>query len=209
MNGTSSATSPDDDLDQVTRQQGGQFIDEGQELIRFGDPMDEIYDAAPDAQLINGGAERINALQVTMDRSGAEYINAQKVFLTNAGAKSITGDSSKLIQSGVLQLKVDKAELHQSSSVMTKASTLSVEQGSVVFAAADEVRLGEGASASLVQSRSVNSDGDVRAFMIFSKDVRAGGNVSSTLSMGSAAALGAVFGVVAVLFSRLLGRSDR
>lgn len=196
----------DSGVDNVTREQGGQFIDEGEGYIQFGDPLENLHDVAPEAQVVDGGAGRINALQVTMDRSGADFIHAQKVFLTNAGAKEITGTSSKLIQSGVLSLKTERAELHQSSAVVANADTLTVDQGSVVFATAEQAHLGSGAEVSLLQSRSVKADGDVHAFMMFSKDVTAGGNVTSTVTAASAAAFGAVFGVIVVLLSRLLGR---
>jgi hypothetical protein len=195
-------------LDNVTREQGGQFIDESEGLIRFGDPLDDMAEMDADAQLTDAGAGRINALQVTMDRSGAEFIHSQKTFLTNSGAKQITGTSSKLIQSGVLQLSTDTAEFHQSSAVMAKVGSLTVDKGNVVFATADDVTLGPGAQVSVLQSREVKADGDVRAFMLFSKDVRAGGNVTSTLTTASAAAFGAVCGVVVVLLGKLLGRND-
>lgn len=198
----------DSGIDNVTRAQGGQFIDESTDIIRMDNPLEDLHEAAPDAQLTNAGVERINALQVTMDRSGAEFIHAQKVFLTNAGAKQITGTSSKLIQSGVLQLKTENAELHQSSAVIANAGTFSVDQGAVVYAAAEEARIGSGAQVSLLKAGSVKADGDVRAFMMLSKDVSAGGNVTSTLTTASAAAFGAVFGVVVVLLSKVLGRGD-
>lgn len=195
-------------LDNVTREQGGQFIDEGTDLIRFGDPLEDLTDVEADARLMDANAERVNALQVTMDRSGAEFIHAQKAFLTNSGAKEITGTSSKLIQSGVLQLTTDTAEFHQSSAVMAKADSMSIEKGSVVFATADEMTVDDGAYVSVMQSREVKADGDVRAFMLFSNDVRAGGNVSSTLTTGSAAAFGAAFGAAVVLLSKVFGRRN-
>lgn len=195
-------------LDNVTREQGGQFIDEGTDLIRFGDQMDALQDADTDARLMDANAERINALQVTMDRSGAEFINAQKAFLTNSGAKEITGTSSKLIQSGVLQLNTDTAEFHQSSAVVASADSLSMEKGSIVFATAETMSVDAGAYVSVMQAREVRADGDIRAFMLFSKDVRAGGDVSSTLTTSSAAALGAAFGAIVVLLSKLFGRRD-
>lgn len=198
----------DSSLDNVTREQGGQFIDESQDIIRFGDPLDDMTDMDADAQLTDAGAGRINALQVTMDRSGAEFIHSQKAFLTNSGAKQITGTSSKLIQSGVLQLSTDTAELHQSSAVMAKTGSLSVDKGNIVFATADEATLGSGTQVSVLQSREVKADGDVHAFMLFSNDVRAGGNVTSTLSTAGAAAFGAVFGVVVVLLSKVFGRHN-
>lgn len=208
-NGETSVTSTHEpSLANVTREQGGQFIDEGEDLIRFGDPLDDMSEMDTDAHLMDSGTGRINALQVTMDRSGAEFIHAQKAFLTNSGAKQITGTSSKLIQSGVLQLQTESAELHQSSAVMAKAGTLSVDQGNIVFATAENIEMGKGAQASMIQSRELNADGDVHAFMLFSKDVKAGGNVTSTLSTASAAAFGAVFGVVVALILKALGRND-
>jgi hypothetical protein len=193
-------------LENVTREQGGQFIDEGQDLIRFGDPLDDMGEMETDAHLLDSGAARINALQVTMDRSGAEFVHSQKAFLTNSGAKQINGTSSKLIQSGVLQLQTETAEFHQSSAVITKAGRISVDQGSVVFATAENVALGKGSQASVIQSRELKADGDIRAFMLFSKDVTAGGNVSSTLSTAGAAAFGATFAVVIALLMKVLRR---
>jgi hypothetical protein len=90
--------------------------------------------------------------------------------------------------------------------VFAKADTLSVDQGSIVFASADEMRVGDGTVVSLIQSREVNADGDVRAFMLFSNQVRAGGNVTSTLTTSGAAAFGAAFGAALLLLSRLVGR---
>jgi hypothetical protein len=201
-------TSSGPSLENVTREQGGQFIDEGQDLIRFGDPLDDMGEMDTDAHLLDSGAARINALQVTMDRSGAEFVHSQKAFLTNSGAKQINGTSSKLIQSGVLQLQTESAEFHQSSAVLAKAGRMSFDQGSVVFATADNVELGKGSQASVIQSRELKADGDVRAFMLFSKDVTAGGNVSSTLSTAGAAAFGAVFAVVFALLMKMVRRDD-
>lgn len=196
------------DLDNVTRAQGGQFIDEGQDIIRVGDPLDDLYDVPGEAQLVQGSTGRVNALQVTMDRSGADFIHAQKVFLTNSGAQQITGGSTKLIQSGALQLKADTAELHQSSAVIANVGSMTTEGGTIVSAQAKDAHLGAGTHVSFLQAGNVKADGDVHAFMMMSGNVTAGGNVTTTLSTAGAAAFGAVFGVVVVILSKLFGRGD-
>jgi hypothetical protein len=70
------------------------------------------------------------------------------------------------------------------------------------------VNVGDGAVISLIQARNVNADGDVRAFMLFSNQVRAGGNVTSTLTTTGAAAFGAAFGAALLLLSKLFGRKN-
>jgi hypothetical protein len=69
-------TSAEPRLENVTREQGGQFIDEGQDLIRFGDPLEDMGEMDTDAHLLDSGAARINALQVTMDRPMATFVRS-------------------------------------------------------------------------------------------------------------------------------------
>ncbi len=169
---------------------------------------DEAIEAEQDRGMVNEAVDTINALQVTMDRSGAEHIHAQKAFLTNSGAKSIEGGSSKLTQSGVLQLRADTVELHQSSVIMATSGELRVENGSIIFSSSEKASVHEGAHVSMLQARSVEAAGNIRAWMLFSRDAKAGGNVETTVDMKTAAVFGAVFGAVFAFLWKLIGRHE-
>lgn len=188
-NDNGGAVHPED----VTREQGGQFAMESDSI---DGPPEDAVEAQQDARIEDDSVDTINALQVTMDRSGAEYIHAQKVFLNSSGAKSIEGDASKLTQSGVLQLRVDKATFHQSSAILVASQELQVESGSIVFGASGKTTLQQGARVSVMQTGSVEAEGDVRAFMLVSNRVQAGGDVVTTMDTRTAAVFGAVFGAV-------------
>jgi hypothetical protein len=191
--------------DTVTREQGGQFIDEGSML--FTPNLEEAaLGGEGDARLADTDRSSVNALQVTMDRSGADYIHTQKAFLTNSGARQITTDSAKLTQSGVLTLNATTAELKQSSAVVTQADAITLTESRAVVAVAETVTTHGGSSVGLLVSNKVDADGDVRAFMILSSDVKAGGTVTSTITPAVAGILGAVCALVMIVGSRLFGK---
>jgi hypothetical protein len=202
-NNTSTDTAATSRSEDVTRDQGGQFYMESDSIA--GPPEDAI-EAEQDARIENSGVDTINALQVTMDRSGAEYIHAQKAFLTNSGAKIIEGESSKLTQSGVLQLRTGKATLHQSSAILVNADEVQVESGSVMVSQSAKATFGEGVNVAVMQAGTVEADGDIRAFMLLGGNVKAGGNIESTMDTTSAAVFGAVFGAVFALIWRMIRR---
>jgi hypothetical protein len=189
----------------VAQEQDSQFSEETPGIEGL---PDGAIEAEQDRSMVNEAVHTINALQVTMDRSGAEHIHTQKAFLTNSGAKSIDGGSSKLTQSGVLQLRADAVELHQSSVVMATSSELRVESGSVIFSSSEKASVHEGAKVSMLQARSLEAAGNIRAWMLFSRDVKAGGNVETTVDMKAAAAFGAVFGAVFAFLWKLIRRHE-
>jgi len=187
----------------VTREQNGQFSMESDSVhSAFG----EGPNAVETAELREGGAGSIHAMQVSMDRSGAEYINAQKAFLTNSGAKSIEGESSKLTQSGVLQLSTKKAELHHSSAVMVVADEVQVESGAVAVGVFRQGTIGDGSRVGFMVSGDVDADGDINTFFMIGGDVKAGGSVTSTMDTTAAAVFGAVFGAVFALVWKMIRR---
>lgn len=195
----SSATHPED----VTREQGGQF---SMESGSVAGPPEDALEAKQDASMLNEAVDTINALQVTMDRSGAEHIHAQKAFLTNSGAKSIDGRSSKLTNSGVLQLRADRAEMHQSSAVMATCGELRMESGSIIFSNSDKATIHDGAHVSVLQARSVEAAGNIRAFMLVGNSIKAGGNVETAVDIKTAAAFGAALGAVLTFLWKLIGQ---
>lgn len=195
----SSATHRED----VTREQGGQF---SMESGNIAGPPDDALEAKQDAGLLNESADTINALQVTMDRSGAEHIHAQKAFLTNSGAKSIDGRSSKLTNSGVLQLRADRAELHHSSAVMATCGELRMESGSIIFSNSGKAAIHDGAHVSVLQARSVDVAGNIRAFMLVGNSIKAGGNIETAVDIKTAAAFGAALGAVFTFLWKLIGQ---
>jgi len=188
--------------DDVTREQGGQFMEESEDLTHL--PLDAI-EAQADARVDRGVTDTINALQVTMDRSGAEYINAQRVAMTSAGAKSIETRSAKLNQSAAITIKADKADLRQSSSLVVSGDEMSLEHSSALITAAGKATLGNENRIGMLTVGDLEASGNVRAFMMFGGNVEAGGSVQTTLSPASAAALGAGFGVIWFLLRRMIG----
>lgn len=192
-------------VDNVTREQGGQFIDEGSTTYR-PNLEEAALGGEGDVQLHDRDSPSVNALQVNMERSGADYVNAQRSFLTNSGAREIHSDSAKLTQSGVLSLHADSAEFKQSSAVMANAKTITLHESSAVMANAEKVQVEDASRIGWMNAGNVDANGDVRSFMIMAGNIKAGGNVTTTLDAKTAGMAAAIFGVVVVLFSRLLGR---
>lgn len=192
-------------VDNVTREQGGQFIDEGSTTFRPS-AEEAALGGDGDVQMNNRDSSAVNALQVTMERSGADYVNAQKSFLTNSGAREIHSDSAKLTQSGVLSLHSDSAEFKQSSAVIANAKTISFHEGRALVANAEKLEVDSNSQVGMLNAGSVDAKGDVRSFLMISGSVNAGGNVTTTVNAATAGMAAAIFGVVVVLLSRLLGR---
>lgn len=195
----------DQNVDSVTRNQGGQFIDEGGET--FTPNLEETALAGEtEAQLLGRDAASVHALQVNMERSGADYVQAQKSFLTNSGAREIHSDSTKLSQSGVLTLHADSVEMKQSSSVITNATDVTMDQSRIGIAVAEKVQMNESSNVGILTAGDIDAEGDVRSFMMISGNVKAGGNVTTTLDTTTAGIAAVVFAIALVLFGRLFGR---
>ncbi len=192
-------------VDNVTREQGGQFIDEGSVTYR-PNPEEAAIGGQGDVQMHDRDSSSVNALQVNMERSGADYVNAQKSFLTNSGAREIHSDSAKLTQSGVLTLHADTAEFRQSSAVMASASTINLHESSAVMANAQNVHIHDASRIGWMNAGDVDANGDLRSFMLVAGNVKAGGNVTTTVDAKTAGMAAAIFGVIVVLLSRLISR---
>lgn len=192
-------------VDTVTRHQGGQFIDEGGTM--FAPDLEEAALAGEgDAQLMDTDTSSVHALQVNMERSGADYVHAQKSFLTNSGAREIHSDSSRLTQSGVLTLNADSVELKQSSAVVVNATDITLNQSRIAMANAEKVHINEDSQVGMITTGEINAQGDVHSFLMISGNVKAGGNVTTTLDAQTAGIAAAAFAFALVVFSRLLGR---
>lgn len=195
----------DHSVDTVTRNQGGQFIDEGGDT--FKPNLEETALAGEtDAQLLGRDAASVHALQVNMERSGADYVQAQKSFLTNSGAREIHSDSSKLTQSGVLTLNADSVEMKQSSSVITNATDVTMNESRIGIGIADKVQMNQSSNVGVLTAGDVQAEGDVHSFLMISGNVKAGGNVTTTLDGATAGLAAAVFAIALVLFGRLFGK---
>ena len=194
-----------EDPDAITREQGGQFIDEGGTLFTF-DAEDAALNGETDTQLNGADRASVNAVQVTMERSGADYIHSQKSFLTNSGAREISADTVRLTNSGVLTLHAKNAEFKQSSAVVANAQSLNLSESRAVIANGGTLTSSGGIQAGMLNTGGVDAQGDVRAFLIAAGDVKAGGSVQSTFTPVSAGALGAVFAVVLFTLARVFGR---
>lgn len=192
-------------VDTVTRQQGGQFIDEGGET--FAPNLEETALAGKtDAQLLGQDSSSVHALQVNMERSGADYIQAQKSFLTNSGAREIHSDAARLTQSGVLSLNADTVEMKQSSSVISNATEITMHESRIGIGVAEQVHIHESSNIGVLTAGDVDAEGDVRSFLLIGGSVKAGGNVITTLDRPTAGIAAAVFAITLVLFGRLFGR---
>ena len=192
-------------VDNVTREQEGQFIDEGSTTYR-PNLEDTALGGEGDVQMHNRDSSSVNALQVNMERSGADYVQAQKSFLTNSGAREIHSETARLNQSGVLTLHADTAEFKQSSAVVANATTIHFNEGSALVATAEKIQIENGGRFGMLTAGNVEASGDVNSFLMFTGNVKAGGNVSTTMNGATAGIAAAVFAVVLVIFSRLLGR---
>lgn len=200
-----SNTLSENSVDTVTRDQGGQFIDEGGETFT-PNLEDTALAGEGDAQLLDSDKSSVHALQVNMERSGADYVQAQKSFLTNSGAREIHSDSAKLTQSGVLTLHADTVEMKQSSSVIANAKEITAHESRLGIATAETMHLNDSSNVGLLTAGNVDAQGDVRAFMVVGGSVKAGGNVTSTLDSTTAGIAAAVFAFALVVFAKLLGR---
>lgn len=189
----------------VTKEQGGQFIDEGGLL--FTRSMEEAaLDGDGQVQVNDRDLGAVNALQVNLDHSGAEYIHAQKSFLTNSGARRVTSESSKLTNSGVLNLQSDSADFRNSSAINANVGQLTVNEGTIVFATAENATFTGGARPAVLQARTVEAQGDINAFAILGGELNASGNIHTTFSPAAAAAFGTALGAVLLLFGRVFRR---
>lgn len=205
-NGNGDHHPTDVSLDNVTREQGGQFIDEGLMLFR-GAPGDDLLDAPGDAQLIDRDAGSVSALQVNLERAGADYIQAQKSFLTNSGAQTISTESARLTQSGVVTLNSGQTEFKQSTALIANVGDLSLDQSSVLFASAERASMAQ-SSAIALQARHVEAEGDIRTFALFGGSVRAGGDIHTTVDSRSAAVFGVVFAGALAVLGKLFGKKS-
>lgn len=198
-------TNDDSTVDTVTREQGGQFIDEGS--VMFSPDLEEQALAGEgETQLRDSDASSVHALQVNMERSGADYVQSQRSFLTNSGAREIHADTAKLTQSGVLTLHGDSVEMKQSSSVIANAKELTAHESRLGIASAETVHLHNHSNVGMLTAGEVTSEGDVQAFLMIAGNVNAGGKITTTIDGATAGIAAAVFALALVLFGKLLGR---
>lgn len=200
------ATDTNDELtvDTVTRHQEGQFIDEGGSMFT-PNLEEEAFAGGGEAQLIHKDSQSVHALQVNMERSGADYVQAQKSFLTNSGAREIHSDSSRLTNSGVLTLNADSVDMKQSSAVIANAKEATLNQSRVGVGITEKLQMNESSNAGVLISGDVNAQGDVRSFILIGGNVKAGGNVVTTMDAPTVGVAVAVFAIVLVVFRKLLG----
>ena len=192
-------------VDTVTRHQGGQFIDEGG--ATFSPNLEEtVLAGQTDAQLLGQDAASVHALQVNMERSGADYVQAQKSFLTNSGAREIHSESSRLTQSGVLTINAETVELKQSSSVIANATDITMHESRIGIGIAEKVHINESSNVGMLVGGDIDARSDVRSFLLIGGNVKAGGNVVTTLDGQTAGIAAAVFAIAFVLFGRLFGK---
>lgn len=191
-------------VDTVTRRQEGQFIDEGGSMFT-PNLEEEALAGGGEAQLIQQDSQSVHALQVNMERSGADYVQAQKSFLTNSGAREIHSDSSKLTNSGVLTLNADSVEMKQSSAIIANAKEVTLSQSRVGIGITEKTEMNDSSTAGVLISGDVHAQGDVRSFFLLGGNVKAGGNVVTTMDAPTVGVAAAVFAVMFVVLRKLIG----
>ncbi|HEY7035972.1 MAG TPA: hypothetical protein VH482_31855 [Thermomicrobiales bacterium] len=138
-------------------------------------------------ELLRADAGDVQATTVTMDRSGAESVTAQRVTMERSGAKTLEARSAQLVNSGVAILKSEQAVL---------------QGGSAVLVSAKEARLVKSRAAVVVAER-LTGEGELKALLhVGSSD----GCIRPVLDGRSALGLGAAFGLVVLVFGRLVKR---
>ncbi len=198
-------TVSEDVVDNVTREQGGQFIDEGG--VMFTADLEESALAGEgEAQLHDTDKASVHALQVNMERSGADYVQAQRSFLTNSGAREIHSDSAKLTQSGVLSLHADTVEMKQSSSVIASGTTINASESSIGMANAEKVQLHSSSRVGWLTAGDVQAEGDIHTFLLLSGNVKSGGTVNTKFDAATAGIAAGVFALVLVFFLKIFGK---
>lgn len=141
------------------------------------------------------GAElrSIEANTVLLDRSGVERISAERVSMNRSGAKSLDAKSAQLDRSGVVALGSEHTVLLHSSAIQVVAEEARLSKSRAVFVTAER--------ATLEDTRVMVLAGQVE------------GDVSAVFTRGTAAAfgaaLGAVFALVVMLFSRRVRHTSK
>lgn len=192
------APTPQDASGNVTRKQGGQFLEESEGVlpVTWKKPGDLFQKEA---------TEHVEAQHVVLDRSAAQSINAQRITMSNSGAKTMEARSIKADQSGTVYLNSERATLNQSSVIVGTANELHLKESKVLVAAAGTATIEEGSTVGVLAVGNLEAKGNVHTFALFGGAVKAGGNVSTVFTSTSAAALGAGFALVLLIAKRLLG----
>jgi hypothetical protein len=138
-------------------------------------------------ELLRADAGDVQATTVSMDRSGAETITAQRVTMERSGAKTLEARSAQLVNSGVAFLKSEQAVMQGGSAVLVSASEARLVKSRAVVVVADRLT-GEGELKALLHVGS--SDGCIRPVLDGSGALR----------------FGAAFGLVVLVFGRLVRR---
>lgn len=150
----------------------------------------------------------VSAVQVSMDRSGAESIDAQRVSMTQSGARTISARTAQLDNSGVLAVRSDRAEFNHSSAILAQAQDITFTSSKVGIGAAGTVRVEGDTSIGWLNTGVLTSQGNIRAGLVMSGTVEAGGDIRTIVSPPSAAALGAGFAVALFVLRKVIKRPD-
>ncbi|MGI8486251.1 MAG: hypothetical protein ACR2OU_18575 [Thermomicrobiales bacterium] len=196
--GLAPAPASQDASDNVTRNQGGQFLEESEGVlpVTWKKPGDLFQQETTD---------HVEAQHVVLDRAAAQSINAQRITMSNSGAKSMEARSIKADQSGTVFMNSERATLNQSSVVVGTAKELYLNESKALVATAGTATIEDGSKIGVLAAGNVEAKGNVHTFALFGGAINAGGNVSTVFTSTSAAALGAGFALMLVIARRLLG----
>ncbi len=192
----------------IAADEDGQIESQGNHVPpRSAGARPRMKPAAAGATLTNNDAGSVSAVQVSMERSGAEHIEAQRVTLDHSGAKSLKTGSAELINSGTVTLSATNATLSQSSALLAQVKDLRLEHSKVLIAQSGKTSIAGSGRIGILQTGSVEAEGDVNGLLIMSGGVRAGGDVNVTFDAVSAGVLGAAFAGMLFLLRRVFSRS--
>ncbi|HET7092065.1 MAG TPA: hypothetical protein VFI22_01270 [Thermomicrobiales bacterium] len=140
--------------------------------------------------MVRADAGEVRAANVTMEKSGAEAIVAERLSMENSGAKSIEAKSAQIEQSGIMTLRSDNASVYQSSALAVFGKTIRLAKSAALIVKADRVE----------------ADAGTRVLLHIGS---AADGTRPALDAAGAAAFGAAFGAVVLLFGSLLRRLFR
>jgi hypothetical protein len=140
------------------------------------------------AELLRSDAGDLNAKTVTMDRSGAEAITADRVTMDRSGARTLDAKSAHLENSGAVFMDAENAVFYGGAAVFVKTNDAKIVRSSIIALRATE---------------NTTIEGEVKA-VIYAGPADA--KIKPLFTIPGAAAFGAGFAAMLLVFGRMLNR---
>jgi hypothetical protein len=189
------------EAEQVTREQGGQYIEESSGLERVVVPHQR-----PSGDLESRDLESVRARNVTMTQSGAENIDAETVTMNSGGARSIRATNVEMRNSGAVTVSGEHITVTQSSALVVAGDKVDLSMTGSLAVQANEMTISGDSGAGVLVAGNVKSKGDFRAVLGIIGNVENEGKVEVVFDPKSAFALGAGIAVVLTLLRKIVRR---